>query len=134
MKKILIGLMALACASCSTHEMRSVVQPRYDFLATTANDSVATVPPTVYVTREITPQSLVKIYEALGVKAEGHVAVKISTGESEKTGYLRPDFIGPLVKFVDGTIVECNTAYPGNRNTTEEHLQVVEERGFTKAS
>lgn len=129
MKKLLIGLMALACVSCSTHEMRSVVQPRYDLPAASTPDGAA---PTVYVTREITPQSLVKIYEALGVKAEGRVAVKISTGESEKTGYLRPDFIGPLVKLVDGTIVECNTAYPGNRNTTKEHLQVVEERGFTK--
>ena len=64
----------------------------------------------VYVTREITPESLVRIYKALGRKAIGRVAVKISTGESEKTGYLRPEFIKPLLDEVNGTIVECNTA------------------------
>ncbi|MGN1263474.1 MAG: ferredoxin, partial [Prevotella sp.] len=71
--------------------------------------------PVVYETREITPEALVKIYKALGRKAEGNVAVKISTGESEKTGYLRPAFIKPLLDEVKGTIVECNTAYRGTR-------------------
>lgn len=85
----------------------------------------------VYVTREITPESLVKIYNALGVKPEGRVAVKISTGESEKTGYLRPAFIKPLVDKVHGTIVECNTAYPGSRNTSEAHWKTIREHGFT---
>ena len=74
---------------------------------------------TVYFTSEITPESLVKIYKALGVDAQGNVAVKISTGESEHSNHLRPEFIAPLVKEVNGTLVECNTAYPGNRNTTE---------------
>ena len=86
--------------------------------------------PTVYVTREITPESLVRIYEALGVPAEGRVAVKISTGESEKTGYLRPAFIKPLVDKVNGTIVETNTAYPGNRSSSKKHWKAIEERGF----
>lgn len=85
----------------------------------------------VYVTREITPESLVRIYEALGVTPEGRVAVKISTGESEKTGYLRPAFIKPLVDKVHGTIVECNTAYPGTRNTSEAHWKTIREHGFT---
>jgi len=85
----------------------------------------------VYVTREITPESLVRIYEALGVTPEGRVAVKISTGESEKTGYLRPAFIKPLVDKVQGTIVECNTAYPGTRNTSEAHWKTIREHGFT---
>ncbi|MCQ2205124.1 MAG: DUF362 domain-containing protein [Bacteroidales bacterium] len=85
----------------------------------------------VYVTREITPESLVRIYEALGVKPEGRVAVKISTGESEKTGYLRPAFIKPLVDKVHGIIVECNTAYSGSRNTTEKHWKTIREHGFT---
>jgi len=85
----------------------------------------------VYVTREITPESLVRIYEALGVNPEGNVAVKISTGESEETGYLRPAFIKPLVDKVQGTIVECNTAYPGTRNTTESHWKIIREHGFT---
>jgi len=92
--------------------------------------TVATDSSIVYVTRELTPESLVKIYKALGRKAEGRVAVKISTGESEKTGYLRPAFIKPLVDEVGGTIVECNTAYPGTRNTSEAHWKEIRNRGF----
>lgn len=84
----------------------------------------------VYVTRDISPESLVKIYKALGRKAEGRVAVKISTGESEKTGYLRPAFIKPLVDEVKGTIVECNTAYGGSRATNERHWKTIKEHGF----
>lgn len=84
----------------------------------------------VYVTREITPEALVKIYEALGRKAEGRVAVKISTGESSKTGYLRPEFIKPLLDKVNGTIVECNTAYGGARQNTADHWNAIKERGF----
>ena len=86
---------------------------------------------TVYVTRDITPESLVKIYEALGRKAEGRVAVKISTGESGNPNYLKPELIGLLVDKVGGTIVECNTAYEGRRNTFEAHWQTIKEHGFT---
>ena len=91
-----------------------------------------TEPATVYFTREITPESLVKIYEALGVEAKGKVAIKISTGESQKTGYLRPDFIKGLVDKVDGTIVECNTAYGGSRGDTETHLKTIKAHGFDR--
>lgn len=87
--------------------------------------------PVVYVTRDITPESLVRIYKALGRKATGKVCVKISTGESQQTGYLRPAFIQPLVSEVHGTIVECNTAYPGARNTSEAHWKTIREHGFT---
>lgn len=90
--------------------------------------------PVVYVTRNISPESLVKIYKALGRKAEGRVAVKISTGESEKTGYLRPDFIKPLLDEVNGTIVECNTAYHGSRYYTEDHWKAIKERGFMEVA
>ena len=90
--------------------------------------------PVVYVTRNISPESLVKIYKALGRKAEGRVAVKISTGESEKTGYLRPDFIKPLLNEVNGTIVECNTAYHGSRYYTEDHWKAIKERGFMEVA
>lgn len=90
----------------------------------------ATAQSKVYVTREITPQSLVRIYEALGRKAEGRVAVKISTGESQKTGYLRPEFIKDLVYEVNGTVVECNTAYAGSRNSTKAHWKTIREHGF----
>ncbi len=88
----------------------------------------------VYFTQEITPESLVRIYEALGIKPEGKVAIKISTGESAQTGYLRPDFIKPIVDLTGGTIVECNTAYAGNRNSTEKHLKAIAERGFDKVA
>lgn len=89
---------------------------------------------TVYMIREITPESLVGIYEALGVKPdEGEkVAVKISTGEPGGHNFLKPSLIAGLVSHVNGTIVECNTAYGGKRGTTEEHLRVAKEHGFTE--
>ncbi len=86
---------------------------------------------TVYFIRDITPENIVKIYEALGRKAEGKVAVKVSTGESNKSNFLDPELIKPLVQGINGTIVECNTAYAGNRNTTETHRKAAEEHGFT---
>ena len=85
----------------------------------------------VYFTKEITPESLQKIYEALGVELKGKVGVKVSTGEAGSKGYLKADLIGPFVKGLNGTIIECNTAYPGKRNTVDEHLKVAEDHGFT---
>lgn len=84
----------------------------------------------VYVTRDISPESLVKIYKSLGVPAKGRVAVKISTGESGNPNYLKPTLIKDLVYEVNGTIVECNTAYGGKRNTFEAHWQTIREHGF----
>lgn len=84
----------------------------------------------VYMTKEITPESLVKIYKALGREANGRVAVKISTGEAGGNNYLKPTLIRQLVEEVNGTIVECNTAYPGKRNTVEAHWQTIHEHGF----
>jgi uncharacterized Fe-S center protein len=87
--------------------------------------------PVVYFTKDITPESLVSIYEALGVNSNGRrVAVKISTGESSRTNYLRPAFIKSLVQKVNGNIVECNTAYGGSRSTTSAHRRAIAERGF----
>ena len=86
----------------------------------------------VYMTKEITPEALISIYQALGVPAEGRVAVKISTGESAKSNYLRPELIKDFVQLVNGTIVECNTAYGGNRSTTANHRKAIEERGFNQ--
>jgi len=88
--------------------------------------------PTVFFTASITPEGLVRIYQALGVKASGRVAVKISTGESAKSNHLRPELIKDLVQSVNGTLVECNTAYGGSRATTANHLKVIEERGYNK--
>lgn len=85
---------------------------------------------TVFFTREITPESLVRIYEALGVKAEGRVAVKISTGEGGNNHYLKPTLIRNLVEEVNGTIVECCTAYPGTRMDPAKHWQTIHEHGF----
>ncbi len=85
----------------------------------------------VYFTKEITPESLIKIYESLGVNLTGKVGVKVSTGEDGAQGYLKADLIGPFVKKLNGTIIECNTAYDGKRNTVEDHLKVAEKHGFT---
>ena len=84
----------------------------------------------VYFTKDISPEGLLKVYHALGVKPEGKVAVKISTGESAQSNQLSPALIGGLVKEVNGTLVECNTAYGGNRSTTENHRRAIAERGY----
>lgn len=96
------------------------------------NDSDSTAVATVYFTSDISSEGLVRIYEALGVPATGRVAVKISTGESSKSNYLRPELIEGLVKKVNGTLVECNTAYGGNRMSTANHRKAIAERGFDK--
>ncbi|MCI8617225.1 MAG: DUF362 domain-containing protein [Clostridia bacterium] len=84
----------------------------------------------VYFTKEITPESLIKIYEAIGKELTGKIAVKISTGEPGGHNFLSPNLIKNLVKKLDGTIVECNTAYAGRRNTSEEHWKAIKEHGF----
>ena len=85
---------------------------------------------TVYMTTTINAEALVKMYHALGRNAEGNVAVKISSGEPGGHHYLSPNLIAPLVKEVHGTIVECNTAYPGKRADTASHQQAVKDHGF----
>ncbi len=84
----------------------------------------------VYMTTDISAEGLVKIYNALGATPQGKVAVKISTGEPGGNNYLKPELIKDLVATVNGTIVECNTAYAGRRNTSEEHWKTVKEHGF----
>lgn len=96
----------------------------------TATTGITTMPK-VYITKEINPESLIKIYEALGREATGKVAVKISTGEPGGHNFLQPALIKDLVSKVDGTIVECNTAYKGKRSTTADHLKAAEDHGFT---
>ena len=87
--------------------------------------------PVVYFTSDISPEALVKIYEAMEWQGKPPVAVKLSTGEPPKSNYLRPELIADLVDEVDGTIVECNTAYAGQRAATAEHYQVAEDHGYT---
>lgn len=121
MKNLLaIGILSLSALSCSAQSNQNE----------TGNS--ITDASTVYYISEITPANLQKIYHALGTKASGRTAVKISTGESMKSHQLSPSLIAPLVKEVNGTLVECNTAYPGSRNTTEAHRRTIEEHGYTK--
>ncbi|MBQ9235830.1 MAG: DUF362 domain-containing protein [Alphaproteobacteria bacterium] len=88
--------------------------------------------PIVYFTQEISPDSLIRIYQALGRELTGNIGVKISTGEPGGHNYLKPDLIAKLVQKLNASIIECNTAYAGRRNTLSEHLRAVEEHGFTK--
>jgi uncharacterized Fe-S center protein len=84
----------------------------------------------VYFSKEISPEKLIEIYEKLGVDLKGNVGIKVSTGEAGSKGYLKANLIGPLVEKLNGIIVECNTAYPGERNTVEDHMRVAKEHGF----
>ena len=86
----------------------------------------------VYFTKEITPESVVKMYETLEVNLPGKVAVKLHSGEQGNQNYIRPEFVKAIVEKVNGTVVECNTAYGGARNTTEKHEKLMEEHGWTK--
>ena len=101
-------------------------------MLTLGSASAEQAAPTVYFTDDISPQGLVAVYEALGWKPTGPVAVKLSTGEPPNSNYLRPELIADLVHLVNGTIVECNTAYGGLRSATAEHYQVAEDHGFTE--
>ena len=87
-------------------------------------------PSTVYFIADISPESLIAAYQALGVELPGKVGVKMSTGESERSNYLRPELIADLIHLVDGTIVECNTAYGGNRASTAMHRQQAKDNGL----
>ena len=86
----------------------------------------------VYFTKEITPDRVVRLYDILGVKLNGKVAVKLHSGEEGNQNYLRPEFVENIVKHVNGTVVECNTAYDGARNTTEKHEKLMESHGWSK--
>ena len=86
----------------------------------------------VYFTKEITPEAMIKLYEKLGVKLPGKVAVKLHSGEEGNQNYLRPEFVKKMVEYVNGTVVECNTAYEGARNTSEKHKKLLEEHNWNK--
>lgn len=84
----------------------------------------------VYFSRTITPQQVVKMYETLGKKLEGKVAVKVHSGEDGNQNFLRPEFFRPMVEHVNGTVVECNTAYDGERNYTDKHKVLIKKHGW----
>ena len=84
----------------------------------------------VYFTREISPEAVLKMYKLLDTKLEGKVAVKVHSGEVGNQNFLRPPFWKPVVDYVGGTVVECNTAYDGERNTTKKHLKAIKRHGW----
>ena len=99
-----------------------------DYNSTAENDEK----PVVYMTTDITPEGLIAVYEALNASPSGRIAIKLSTGESENSNHLRPELIGDLVRSFDNpTIVECNTAYGGNRASTARHKQLAKDHGYT---
>ena len=86
----------------------------------------------VYFTREITPENVVRLFDVLGRKLEGNVAVKVHSGEAGNQNFLHPEFWRPMVEHVGGTVVECNTAYEGERNSTEKHKKLIYNHGWNK--
>lgn len=126
-KNILVVLLAtlLAATGCAN------AQKQRKASAASEPEAAAATLPKVYFFKEISSDNLVKIYEALGREAKGKVAVKLSTGEPGGHNFLQPSLIKALVQKVNGTIVECNTAYGGGRADTESHLKAAADHGFT---
>ena len=86
----------------------------------------------VLFTKNLTGEGLINIYEKLGVELKGNIAIKLHSGEAGNQNYLRPEFVKPLIEKLGGTVVECNTAYAGERNTSEKHKKLIEEHGWSK--
>lgn len=126
-KNILVVLLAtlLAATGCANAQKQRKASAASD------PEAAAATLPKVYFFKEISSDNLVKIYEALGREAKGKVAVKLSTGEPGGHNFLQPSLIKALVQKVNGTIVECNTAYGGGRADTESHLKAAADHGFT---
>ena len=88
----------------------------------------------VYFIKEITPENIIKAYEMVGKNLTGNVAVKMHSGEKGNKNYLKPEFVKDMINYVNGTVVECNTAYPGARNSTEKHRELIKEHEWEKYS
>ena len=86
----------------------------------------------VYFTKSISPESVIKIYDALGIELAGNVAVKLHSGEQGNQNFIKPEFLKAIIEHVGGTVVECNTAYSGARNSTDKHKKLMENHGWTK--
>lgn len=86
----------------------------------------------VYFTKTITPEKVVEMYQVLNKELTGKVAVKVHSGEDGNQNYLHPEFMRPMIEYVNGTVVECNTAYDGERNTTEKHQKLIEKHGWNQ--
>lgn len=127
MKQIIFAMLAasIAMTGCAQSSKAVSEAETTDKTAQVSDSSI------VYMTHEISPEAIVKLYNALGRKAHGKTAIKISTGEPGGHNYLQPSLIADLVRLTDGTIVECNTAYAGRRFSTDDHRKAAEEHGFT---
>lgn len=86
----------------------------------------------VLFTRTISPERVLTMYEELGKELTGHIAIKLHSGEEGNQNFLTPEFWAPIIRHLDGTVVECNTAYEGSRNTTEKHLKTIEKHGWSR--
>ena len=86
----------------------------------------------VYFSKVLTPERVIDLYNALGMKLEGNVGVKVHSGEQGNQNFLKPEFLKPMIDYVNGTVIECNTAYPGARNTSEKHKRLFEKHGWYK--
>ena len=130
MKKIFTTSLIVAtliCCGCSSAKQSTAPAPQKAPVAVTKNQKQANV----YYIKTIDPASLQKVYQAMQWTPTGKLAVKMSTGEPPKSNYLRPELIGKLIKDLNGTIVECNTAYGGGRADTASHLAVAKDHGLT---
>lgn len=132
MKK-LMAIIALLCILCTTATAEAIVTNGDVELDTAALPYCveAEDAPVVWFIADISPAALMAAYDALGVTLPGRVGVKMSTGESARSNYLRPELIGGLVQSLNGTIVECNTAYGGSRASTAMHMQLAKDHGLT---
>jgi len=122
---------ALSFQGCTPRKAAAQSLPAEQAAQTSEQEPPDSGAPVVYMTTSITPEGLMAVYNALGLEANGNVAVKISTGEPGNPHYLAPTLIRNLVQRVNGTIVECNTAYGGRRAATAAHYQVARDHGFT---
>lgn len=86
----------------------------------------------VYFSKTLTPERVIDLYKTLGVELKGNIGVKVHSGEDGNQNYLRPEFLKPMIEYVDGTVIECNTAYEGARNTSEKHKRLFEKHGWYK--
>ena len=86
----------------------------------------------VYFSKTLTPERVIDLYKTLGVELKGNIGVKVHSGEEGNQNFLRPEFLKPMIDYVNGTVIECNTAYEGSRNTSEKHKRTFEKHGWYK--
>lgn len=136
---ILTGILTGGCGNSDIQTTKETIRTSLEAAAvseeekeTEAVSQIQNEPAAVYFTSDISPEGMMKVYEHLNWRPEGNVAVKLSTGEPPASNYLDPDLIKDLVQAVNGTIVECNTAYGGSRTETAMRRQVAEDHGFTE--